>query len=359
VNGRVARALALLALAIAAAANGGCTKRSPAQPNPAFVPEGVPAAEARLVVFPDLPSMIEVYNDTVPAGPDLTDPRGVARPGQGDRLLQTVSNYRTGPGVINLMLFDRTTADAFEMFRRESEGGYHSFQDFILRPDRKWLDGQLEVYNYIDMAPTSFRPSTYLLRGRIGNQFTDTSPLTNVGVVTPALPVDIVMTSTLFPLDSLFDIAWQPVTGAAGYWVQVFQYLEAQLTDRIVSGVPAPIYAEKARDFFLAYVPAPRTSTTLRPNPDSTQVFTQKVTLRGSVYNVRVAAVSASGALIGFTYGERFAALGQGQYALYPIGAMAVGVQGPNGPALVVDRESDADRMPFALRARLSPSSRR
>jgi hypothetical protein len=128
------------------------------------------------------------------------------------------------------------------------------------------------------------------------------------------------------PADSLFEMSWLAVPGAIGYWLHVYQFLEAQQADQIISGVPAPMYVEKSRDFFFGFVAAPSTSYKLG-DPDGAEIFTQKVTLRAQVYLVRVAAVDSEGRLIAYTFGDFGVAFAGEGYSLFPLGAKAINVR--------------------------------
>lgn len=315
----------LLAVALAAAALSGCVKKQPTEVNPEYVPEGTFSPQARLIVYPDLPSTLLIYFDK------NTDP--LAPNPLGDSLIGTLQVRRRSAGTIHLQLFDGTPASAFELLRRESNGGYFSVNDFLLPPARKWIDGQREVYVASDASPSGFSPATYLMRGLVGGEITPESPLTNAAVATGVPLAPVTYTGGTAPSDSLFTISWGAVTGAAGYWVHVYQFLEANRDEQVLSGVPAPAYVEKERDFFLGYVPAPTTSYKLGTTPPDVDIYTRRLTLRGQVYLVRITAVDATGAMIAMTPGDYGLIPGENlEYTLFPLGAEAINVRAGTAP---------------------------
>ena len=142
----------LLAAALGAA---GCSKKLTQVDSSFTVPEGMPSANSRLIVFPDVAVGIREYLDRAPVGLD-----------EGDSLLQTIVLYRTGPGVINGVVLDGTPASGYQMLRREANGGLLPLKDFVLTPVVRWLESQWELYSFIDASPGGYNPPTY--QGRIG-----------------------------------------------------------------------------------------------------------------------------------------------------------------------------------------------
>lgn len=312
----------VLAAGLAVAALAGCVKKQPTEVSPSYVPEGTFSSQARLIVFPDLPTTLYTFFDKNPIGV-----------GVEDSLIGTSTVRRGSPGELRLMLFDGTQASAFELLRREASGGYFSVNDFLLHPERKYIDGQREVYLAADDDPSSFSPATYIMRGMVAGEITPESPLTNEAVAGSGIVQPVTYTGISAPGDSLFTVSWAAVTGAAGYWVHVYQFLEAQRDDQVISGVPAPAYVDKVRDFFLGYVPAPNTSYKLGDTPPDVDIYTRRTTLRGQTYLVRIAAVDATGALIAYTYGDFGLVPGEGlEYTLFPLGAKAIDVRAATAP---------------------------
>lgn len=312
--------LRLLAAAFAVAALAGCVKKQPTEVSPSYAPEGAPAQEARLIVYPNLPTTLFTFFDK---NTDPQTPNPI-----GDSLISTAPFQDGASGIFRLMLFDGTQASAFELLRREQGGGYFSVNDFLINPARKWIDGQREVYVATDPNPSSFSPATYMMRGVVGGQITEDSPLTNAAIAGTPTIAPITYAGISAPNDSLFTVAWNAVNNAAGYWVHVYQFLEASRNDQVLSGIPAPAYVNKVRDYFLGYVPAPNTSYKLGTAPADVDIFTRRLTLRGQVYLVRIAAVDANGALIAYSYGDFGLIPGENlEYTLFPLGAFAINVR--------------------------------
>lgn len=308
-------------LLAALAALSGCVKKAPTQANPAYTPEGTFSPLARLAVYPDVPNTLLHYDDIVPIGEGLED-----------TLIGTMQIRQRGPGVNYLMLLDATEAGAFEALRRESGGGYFSYKDFLYNPSRKWIDGQAEVFMAVDDNPSGFSPATYMMRGVVGGEITAESPLTNAAVLSGSTVGDITFTAPTIVIDSLFTISWAPVAGAAGYWVQVYQFLEAFLDDQINSGFAAPLYIGKQRDYFLGYFPSTITSYKLGTSPPDVEIFTRRGTLRGQIYLVRISAMDADGRMIAYTYGDYGQIPGDTEYTLFPLGAVEVDVRSMSSP---------------------------
>ncbi len=298
----------------------GCVKKQPTEVSPSYVPEGTPAASsARLIAYPDMPSILTTYLDRAPLGTI----------GAEDSAISTSEVRRGSPGTVHLMLFDGTHASAFEVLRRETGGGYFNLNDFLVPPARKWIKLAREVYVTEDDRPGGYQPPTYMMRGLLGGEVTSESPLSNAAIVrtTPIEP--IIYTGSTVTADSNFTISWAEVPGAAGYWIQVYQFLEARRDDQVLSGVPAPAYVEKERDYFFGYLPAPRSSYHLGTTPADLDLFTRNTILRGQVYLVRIAAVDADGGLMAYTYGDYDVIPSEDtpEYTLFPLGAVRIDVR--------------------------------
>jgi hypothetical protein len=180
-----------------------------------------------------------------------------------------------------------------------------------------------------------YLPATYLGRGLVSGTITPGSPLTNVGLLNPVSITPIRYSGSRFPADSLFTVSWGPVPGAAGYWIQVYQYLAATPDQKVLSSAPAPLALGPIRDFFIAYVSAPDTSYKLAgPNG---QMFARKTILTNNDYNVRVAAVSGEGNLLGFTFGDLDTLRTSTNYSLYARGGVKVSPTSAPAPRAHID----------------------
>jgi hypothetical protein len=323
----------VLVAALLLVATAGCVKKPPTSVDAAYAPEGRFDPEARLVVYASTPNTFRVMADL-----------GLFGPSADDTLLRTEPFSGFPMGTVQMMLMDGTGASAFEAYRRETSGGYLALKDYPLRPVRKWLDGESELFVTRDEHPSGFQPASYLMRGLVAGEVTTLSPLSNVGMVVGGTIQGITYRGVTSTADSLLDIRWDPIAGAAGYWIDVYQFLEASLSDKMLSGLPAPMYVGKSREYFLGFVPAPATSYKLGQADGGVKVFTRRPTFRGQEYLVRIAAVDANGALIALTTGgtpqldaargrwtasggDFDLAAGDGEYTLYPLGAKIIEVR--------------------------------
>jgi hypothetical protein len=303
----------LLAALIAAAelCAPGCAKKITAV-DPHFVsPEGSFSPDARLLVYPDLPTVGKDYLDIAPVGPD-----------PGDKFLGFIIGRVSVPGTIHGLVIDGTNASTYQVLRRESNGGYLPLKDFVERPDTKFLDSHWELYTFQDNAPSSFIPATYLGRGLVGSSVTATSPLTNTAQLTGQTVANMRYSGPTSPTDSLFPMSWGAVPKAKGYWVQVYQFRGAATDEKILSGAPAPMVVGRIVDLFLGYVPAPDTAYKIG-NPGA-DVLTRQLIILSGEYLLRVSAVDSTGRLIAFTYGDSGIAVGATDYLKYPLGAVKI-----------------------------------
>lgn len=308
------RVFVLSAALLAAILAYGCVKKAPTELDPSFVPAGMADSAARLIANAALPSTIQIYLDLPPVGVDPNDP-----------LVGTEEVYRYNPGSNVMMLMDQTPASKVEALRREGNGAWNSYQDFFHDPTRKWLESESQAFVIVDEAPSGFTPATYLLRGIVDGVVTARSPISNPSVLADRIVDNVFYTGISAPADSQFTVSWVDVPNAVGYWIHVYQFLEARQSDQIASGVPQALYLDKNRDFYLCYLPAPATSYKLgSPNAE---IITTKVMLRGQVYLVRVSAVNADGRLIAYTYGDFGVAFAGDGYSLFPLGAKAINVR--------------------------------
>ncbi len=313
---RVALAAALLAGLLAAA---GCAKKvTSADPN-YTAPEGRLSADARLIVFPDAPITVQTWGDAEPEGP-----------GAGDSLVSTEQVYLLGPGAIHGTIFDGTAASAYQVLRRDPNGGYRQLKDYVLNPVRRFLDSQWELYTWDDTRPSGYAPASYLGRGVVAGAVTPTSPLTNPGELAGTAIADLAYTGLTAPPDSNITMKWRPVSGAKGYWMHVYQF-KGGPEERILSASPAPFVPNLTRDFFVGYVPAPADSYKI--GMPGALVLTRRTLLMSIEYLVRVSAVDASGRMIATTYGVNDVVPGDKSYRRFRLGAVKVQPKRPGMPA--------------------------
>jgi hypothetical protein len=351
--GPAARA-AVLAMAAAVLLGSGACSEKITSVDPGFTaPEGAPSPQTALMMWHEIPNKLYIFirgevNPDCPA----------ARP---DVLVDSVTIATPLPGQLHAAILDSTPANAYQVFRRESNGGYRELFDFTPSAERKWFDRGWEAYHIVD--PDTALPSrTYRGRGVVGGAVTVASPLTNeashnqraVERITYTGATGFDQCGTPTALDSLFLMEWKPVPGAAAYVIHVYQWSFSltQLEEQISSGMPAPLYIGKSVDILVAYMPAPNPSPatitfrmpTPGARPPEARIMTVRQTRYGQEYIVRIAAVDALGQLIAYTYGSYSQeltgiipggiALPSSQFAVFRLGGVKVVPKRPTAPLL-------------------------
>jgi hypothetical protein len=221
------------------AAIAGCSKKT-AVVDPGYTTlEGRPDAKTLLLAWADTPDTSLVFQDLDPRGPDL--PSADSRV---DVLTGREANYRTGPGVLNLLLLDGTAASGYQFYRRANNGGLEAVTDYIVRSSMKSLPDGLEIYTFADEHPSSYAPATYVARGVLDGRVTTISPVSNEAIASgPAAQASISLryiAATKTVRDSA--ITWTTVPGAARYWLDIYLFkATASFQERIASGTPTPI----------------------------------------------------------------------------------------------------------------------
>jgi hypothetical protein len=362
----VARGVLALTFALAAAS---CSHRVTDVDSGFTAPEGTFSPDARLIVYPDLPNQLVVYQDHVPPGPDPND----------DILFQR--DYRRATaGAIHGQLLDHTAADAFQAFRTEDNGGVRQFTDFPAPRMRQWLDTQWELYHFVDPSPAA--PARYVARGLVDQVANARSPLSNVGSVDPAPPANINLTAVFWPRTAAthpegrgkLKVHWDAVQNAARYLLQVYELRgDIRTVDEIIlSGVPSPLYDRQTHDLFVGYVPS---NVDFMFVGDSTRTDIETLTLRpfgASIQPlVRLTALDATGRMVATTRGDAQTILsiaGDNTYGIFQLNAV-VGrdtVQPPVVASMLVRdvpflgggvRDVDPNRLPRSYR-RLTRSGR-
>jgi hypothetical protein len=306
--------LGLLALSLLAAS---CDKKNVAAPGDGV--EGV-ASESQLIAWRDTPSQDSIFADFGPGGPSPQD-----------TLLSVNDIYAFGPGTVQGMIFDYSPADRFEVFRRDG-ASFRPVKDYSIAPSKRFFKGQSDVFRFIDRPGAASKD--YIGRGLLDGLGASVAPKTNVGTSGSGLVgTDLVYTGPtgilpdLRPLDSLIVMQWDPYPGAAGYWVHVYQLTNQGGDEIILSGTPAPAYIDVTRDYLLAYLPGGTTSYRWGdPVPAGGHILTQTPLINGLDYFVRVAAVNASGQLVGYTgsTGSYGVFRSETSYRKFPLGAVIV-----------------------------------
>lgn len=315
------------ALLLAVLALAGCSKKL-GTPDAAYVrPEGQLSANARLIVYPDMPIEAEVWFDKNADGGVQDLPNDV--PGLGDTLLGT-ETVRLSPGSNYGLIVDGTEANSFQVLRRASNGGFELLKDYTLQPVDRFLDSHWDLYRFSDTRPSGFSPATYLGRGLLGGQVTAFSPLTNEGVLGATTVEDLVYTGASAPTDSNITMRWTQVDGAAGYWMQVFQVTGGSVWQL---AQPAPLLPAISRNSFLGFVPAPADTYKVGVRQPGDLVLTRRPLLTNIEYYVRISAVDERGRMLAFTYGNyRIVPKVTGEYYRLRIGAARVKPKRPGTP---------------------------
>jgi len=312
-------------------------------------PEGV-QANSDLILYMDTP--IKVMDWAALGRPELTS---------DDSLKSETYIYDFGPGTLVGTVLDSSDAAQFEIFRQEAAGGYARLQDVLVHPSKSWLQSHTEIYRFSDPAPSGGL-GAYVGRGIVNGIVTETAPLTNratflaaavagdlkyLGNVASGTGPDGRPIST-FPdttQDSLFTLRWQPVTGAAGYWITVCPPTNATLSGMALfkSALPRPLLPERIPESYVLYYPQPAAPGTeivhklvgdgelsagLPPGPPGTRLIHHRQMLTGVEYLVRIAAVDANGQLLSYTRDDAKACAllinTQDGYTIFPLGFVKV-----------------------------------
>jgi len=289
-----------------------------------------------LVVWPDVPNLVQ----------DNFSPSG------------SYFAYRTGAGAVMGQIFDYLEAGGYQVFRRESGGGYRLFYDFVMSPYRRWADptyygaagGATRVmppaqfFTFTDAAPPATPFAGYVGRAVISGYTSADFPLTNLGqtISGGAIPI-LHYTGNVSPPDSLIPFQWDPVPGAKGYWIHVYQTRsDIQTGDEAVAiGLAAPVAIGKVRDLFVGFIPAPATSYTLGdPIPAGGRVLVYRKLVSLVSVLVRVSAVDADGNMIaaistnGDTGAFRETVGPEDRVRTFPLGALIITPRRPPPPTI-------------------------
>lgn len=308
---------ALLIMAFGSFAGIGCAKKLPVGPvgsQLSAYPEG------RRDSFERSPSDLIVWPDVALAVTDTSS--------DTTRIpYRTFSVYRSGPGVMHGLVVDYSQASGYQMFRQEDGGGYRAFSDFMVPAwkrlsDRSYYGGATgpvvlppaHLFRFADPAPAATPLKGYVGRAVISGVTGTGYPLTNLGAAPDTLGIPPLLYTAPTglpgpgpaPPDSLLDMTWETIPGAAGYWVHIYQkradVRSTNAADAIEIAHPSPIAGGKVRDLFIAYFPAPRTSYKLgSPLPPGCRVLAYRVLQGLQEVLIRVSAVDASGRMIATT----------------------------------------------------------
>ncbi len=261
---RPARVAAATTLVLAALALSSCAEKvTNVTAENAPYPEGV-QGNSNLVLYMDTPIHVHEYAE-----------KGLPNDPSDDSLKADVLVYDVGPGTLIGTVIDSSNASAFDIFRQEPSGGYAPLQDVLVHPTKSWIMSHYELYRFSDPVPVASQMA-YVGRGIVNGTVTVTSPLTNrATLLQAAVAGDLKylgnvasgtgqggFPSSTFPdttEDSLFTLRWQPVTGAAGYWITVCPPTNATLSGPTLyrSALPRPLVAERVPETYVFYYPQP------------------------------------------------------------------------------------------------------
>jgi len=300
------RTVLVAVLALGALALAGCAEKV-TNVDASYAPEGLYSADARLIVYPDAPITVESFTDLLPDGPD-----------GGDPLVGTEQRYLAA-GTLHGMIMDGTAASGFQVLRREDNGGYAQLKDYTLSPVARFFDSHWEMYVFDDATPSSFTPPSYVGRGLLSGAVTTQAPLTNVAQITGATVPNLVYTGSIYPPSADVTTSWQAVSGAAGYWIQIYEF-KGGTQEQLLAARPSPFVFSDVHNYFIGYVSAPATSYTL--GEAGALVLFRRGLVLDSEYLVRVSAVNEQGQLIAMTYGDYGYVRSVGSYLRYRMGAV-------------------------------------
>jgi len=311
-------ALVTVLAVVAAIAASGCGRKLPVGPVGSHLvayPEGqrdsLERTPSDLIVWPDGALVInETSSDTI------VIPR------------RTYTVYRSAPGVMHGLIADYIQSSGYQMFRQEDGGGYRPFLDFMVTVSRRWSDRSYygsatgtvvlppaQISSFADPNPAAIPLKGYVGRAVVAGLSGSGYPLTNHGAAPDTIGIPSLRYTGLTglpgnpdsgpaPPDSLLDLSWDAVPGAAGYWVHIYQKRADIRTseDAIAIAHPSPIATGKVRDLFIGFFPAPRTSYKLGdPVPAGSRILVYRVLIGLQEVLIRVSAVDAAGRMIATT----------------------------------------------------------
>jgi len=294
-------------------------------------------SSSQLIVYPDVPLTTYFMQDTLVQDGDVVLRKAVCS--EDDSLLGTQVERAASSATVHGYIFDYSPASGYQIFR-EGGSGFHLLKDYVLQPVKRYPQGNADVFMFEDPSPPSSAFQDYVGRGVVNGTVTPSSPLTNLGKVTVTPTASILYTGRTSlcgdeigpgetPPDSLIPMSWTEVPGAAGYWVQIYQFGNG--ADVLAARYPGPAFVGRSVDFFLAYFPASVTAYKIGdPLPAGSRVLTQRTLLNGTDYAIRITAVNDDGELIAYPSEASRAyvyirdAKHEGYYSLRTLGAFIV-----------------------------------
>jgi hypothetical protein len=315
-----------LTLALAALLAVSCAKKPVSLTDPALsppvYPEGRPG-NTHLVMYPDTPVPLQIWADN-----------GLAGETPDDVLLATTFIYESGSGAVVGMIIDSTNATQYQVYKRQSDGGFVNLLPYTLKPAKTWPATHFDTYLFSDPHPFSPPDRQYVGRGVVDGQVTTDAPLTNTSDMTQLnVPGTLQYLGTMSPFDtdSLVPFHWQAVPGAAGYWLTMYAFPPAFLGRAALfhNTLPHPVLPDRLPEYFIAYFPGSVTSYRLGDPlpPGAQQLSWTREIVTNNDYAVRIVAVDANGQVLDFTGSTgAFLIIGvaQGIYYRIPLNAVLV-----------------------------------
>lgn len=294
----VARCFALAGLLALAAGLlvSGCAKKISTPDASRSKLEGQTHPDARMVVWPVLPSYFWAISDTTPQG--NPDPNGF-------HLEHTLELRRPTADAYHFQILDRSNASRYEVFGRSANGALLPLFDYAIAPRAKWLDTNWELYSFTSTPDPGNPSAAFVARGVVAGLTGTSSPLTNL---VPVSAIDLRQTLDFVsqreqPDSALADIRWTADSRAAGYWLEVLPFDDV---DTLVTtygqyneAMPA-IEPPGAKRALHVFIPAPTTSAATISFQDSRRevISTKLLFFMHKAFIVRVCAVDPNGRVI-------------------------------------------------------------
>ena len=313
--------LALVALLAASCAKKPVSLTDPSLSPPTY-PEGRPA-NTHLVMYPDTPVPVQIWQDNGQAGetPD-------------DLLLGTTFVFESGPGAVVGMIIDSTNASQYQVYKRHADGGYVNMLSYTLKPTKTWPATHFDSYLFSDANPFSPPVRQYIGRGVVDGEVTTDAPLTNPSDLTQLNePGTLEYLGAQSPAgtDSLVPFHWQAVPGAAGYWLTMYAFPPAFLSQAGLfrNALPHPVLPDRLPEYFIGYFPGSVTSYRIGdPLPPGASILSwNREIVTNNDYAVRIVAVDANGQMLdytGTTGAYLLLGVAQGIYYRLPLNAVLV-----------------------------------
>ena len=350
-SGRVKAAL----LGIALLSGLGCAKKITSVDSSFTTPEGKVSESSILVLNRNLGNPEFFYQEFKP----FSD-REPAGPSPGDTLASTELALLGIEGVVEGLVFDSTQASGYQVFHRESNGGLLQLFDYDLLPKQRWLDTQWEKYSWVDQR---IEPDpVYQARGLVAGAASAGSPISNAASSPFGTFAEIYDIPITFPQptnDTVLVITWPQVPGAAGYFVQAYEFRadfnrSHSLEVTVAQGAPRPINDGQVSDALLSYVSE---GTQCGVGPVGEHLLAGRGISKSAAQVVRVTAIDCAGRLLGFSSGEAGMVTFEGRedrvaYMLFFTGGYAFPRPAPPPTSPVLE-----SRLRKAARFRASPAT--